>query len=277
MHSLNSCHAAGETRLSLIAAREAQLVEDIKEITALHAGARKLLTRLDESGPGILDFLPGALRALLRARIVGPTTPAGSVRTGTNLDAERAALLHVLVMLEVLDWAADALHDARPPPATTMAKRRIVHGEFLRIAASAEDLQEMLEEELEVVRAHRAQLLEEVEGFGGMSTAGILSPPLELDTPRGAYGHSMLDRRVPPLSRPQSIAIPGFAWTNSGANLPSLMGISRQRSHSYPLSLGLLARSVIKGTITPANRRQRANSLDSTQSGDALRTNGNSN
>ena len=69
----------------------------------MHTGAHKLLARLDESGPGILDFLPGALRALLRARIVGPTTPAGGTRTGVDLDAERAALLHVLVMLEVLE------------------------------------------------------------------------------------------------------------------------------------------------------------------------------
>lgn len=292
--SLTRLPATGETRLSLLTAREEQLRQDVKEITALHNGARKLLARLDVSGPAILDFLPNALRALIRARIVGPATPPlggryGSGATGFGRggggtqepdDKDATALLNVLVMLEVLDWAADALHDARPPPATPAARRHFVHGEFLRIAANAEDLCEMLEEELETVREQYASIVaaaaasegsqSQSGGFGATAT-GLLSPPIELDSPRGAFGHPLLDKGVPPLGTPRAIAIPGLAGRNSGAVLPSLMGASRQRSHSYPLSLGLLARSVIKGVNIPARRHKRVNSVDTVHSGESLR------
>ena len=176
------------------------------------------------------------------------------------------AVLRVLVMLEILDWGESVLEDAETQrqstlrvPLSEIARKRILVGELIRILASSEDLQELLEQELEDLREQRQQL----------RTESVRSPRSPTDTYfqgiTTSYAHPLLDRNVP-ATNARHTTRPDLAWMQSTL-APSVLSHSRRRAHSFPLALGLLARSVIMGAINPSRLRTRARSL-----GDSLGT-----
>ncbi|KAI5119051.1 hypothetical protein M0805_005917 [Coniferiporia weirii] len=268
---LLTSYETGDDRLSILDEREAKLTQDSKEISALFKGVQRLLQRFDEQGTRLLDWFPNALRHLLQSRIVGPTfdnsassnAAAGPNKTSpSDLDRERGAVLHVLVMLEILDWVAEVLVNAdakanRGGKKTLpeAARKRIVQSELIRISVSSEDLRDVLEQEVRDLRAYRERLK-------ASKNAALLSPPISLSAGdvTGTYAHPLFDRSIPATdARPPSG--PGPSWMHR-VLMPSVLRRSRQRAHSFPIALGLLTRCVIKGTITPSRLRTRAKSLD---------------
>ncbi|KAH8114485.1 hypothetical protein DFH11DRAFT_222346 [Phellopilus nigrolimitatus] len=261
-----------DNRASILDERDAKLTQDIKEIKALLAGAQRLLQRFDESGTGLLNWFPGVLRHLLQTRVVGPSPtipiPLSSSTSGSRQDTnhtpqfEQDVVLNVLVMLEILDWTAEALNDASMRagrrgrnPMSEAARKRIVQGELIRISVSSEDLRDILEQELADLSTYREQL--------SRSDDGTLSTSDSWDSDEDAistYAHPLLDRSIPSTeARPLRDFDPFLTYRTL---VPSVLHHSRQRAHSFPLALGLLARCVIKGTITRSSLPKRARSLD---------------
>lgn len=237
-------------------------------------GTQRLMRRLEADGSRLLSWFPSVLRHLLHARIVGPlpvaseysyfTSTTDPLGTPSDLDNETDSVLHVLVMLEVLDWGAEVLLD-NEVQARTMSRslsestrKRVLQGELIRIIVSSEDLRDMLEQELRDLRVYQEQLNSRLS----------YSPPEVVDVAT-SYAHPLLDHSVPPTDARHSTR-PDLDWMQT-ALAPSVLTRSRQRAHSFPFALGLLARCLIKGTITPSRIRTRARSLDDSLSSDRFR------
>ncbi|KAL5524635.1 hypothetical protein ACEPAF_9775 [Sanghuangporus sanghuang] len=217
------------------------------------------MRRIETDGSRLLNWFPGVLRYLLHARIVGSVAAApeesyfGPAVRDTTL--QQRAVLRVLVMLEVLDWGESVLEEAESKtPNRTLSesvRKRILQGELIRILVSSEDLKEELEQELEDLRDRR-----ERRKRNCLSLSPIETPGLRATT---TYAHPLLDRGISATGARHS-ARPDLSWMQTTL-APSVLTHSRQRAHSFPLALGLLARSVIMGTITPSRLRTRARSL----------------
>ena len=247
-------------RTPFLAERDTKLSQDIREISALIDGTQRLLRRVETDGSRLLNWFPGVLRHLLHARIVGslPTASEESyfgraVRDATH---QQRAVLRVLVMLEVLDWGEGVVEDTESKAPNRAlpesVRKRVLQGELIRILVSSEDLREELEQELDELRDRREQRRRSC-----LSLSPIETPGLRATT---TYAHPLLDRGVAATGSRHS-ARPDLSWIETTL-APSVLAQSRQRAHSFPLALGLLARSVIMGTITPSRLRTRARSLE---------------
>lgn len=185
-------------------------------------------------------------------------TPIGS-RQEFEADKQRSTTLCILSMLEILDWETEVilqLQLTRLGRLSEDVRRRVLEGELLRIAISAEDLRISLEEELRELAIQKEQVL-----LSG-SPSSTTSPNSSIldDSPSGTYAHPLLDHSVS-TDVSQATKASELTWTNR-VLIPEVRHHSRQRANSFPLALGLLARCVVKGTLTPSRLRTRARSLD---------------
>ena len=200
--------------------------------------------------------MPRALRQILRASVL--MTPV-KLDQDPDVGSQRNATLCVLSMLEILDWETEVITQmqlSRTGKLPEDARRRILEGELLRISVSAEDMRSLLEEEL------RELAIQGDQTQSSTSPSSVFSPQSSIieESPTETYAHPLLSQTIPSQVS-QVISASETSWTNR-VLIPEVRSHSRQRANSFPLALGLLARCVVKGTLTPSRLRTRARSMD---------------
>ena len=295
-------------------------MQDVKELSLLILGTHRLQKRFEEEGPRLLKWMPSTIRHLLHVRLVGSLFPFDASDSNVQQDAVVRALVLLELFDRVSDvvsglnlkrsrgrpvGAPSSLagqtsppashsqtrspgqHAELPSPSTTRSpsestEMRVIRGELTRIRVSAEDMKELLEEELEQIRSaplssavlspalnlphtpfeqvfakpgfRRTLSNDVVEGSkrtpisAGVDADDDDAKSVTSISTTSSYAHPLLDKSIPAAPAARHAPRPDLIFEHQTL-VAALRSRARRRTSTFPLALGLLVQCIVRGTL----------------------------
>lgn len=205
--------------------RVLKTLEDILELESLaHAAERlQLCLRYSAKGTRIFAKKSHMFRFVLRNLKLAQHeyTPIVQIAKGSKL----SPLVQTTAFLEVSDWCQDAIARRQDQHTSEKQRVRVVQSELLRIRVSSEDMRELLTQELEDLVAEMSEANDETD-------VSIMQLHQQLDA-----------AQVNASATARARTSIGLATKTSASK--------KERPKSTPIGLGLLARGIMRGSMSP--------------------------